>query len=167
VLLETSYTGGDRHYFRSIADARAFWPLTEKARPLILAMRLYGGTASRHMPPWGKWYHGFNAGFRGYQMYESESDGFLTGAAELRFPLTKIVHIDLPMGDRFRRLPFGLNGLFFVERTELRLGNRRTEFFAGGAGLACRVPNIQIIEIDLSYTIEGDREINATIGMTF
>ena len=167
VLLETSYTGGDRHYFRTISDARAFWPLTENTRPLIFAMRLRGGTASGNLPPWGKWYHGFDAGFRGYRMNASESDGFLTGAAELRFPLTKIVHIDLPMGNRFRRLPFGLNGLFFIERTELRLGHRRTEFFAGGVGLACRVPNIQIIEIDLSYTIEGDSEISTTIGMSF
>ncbi len=167
VLLETKYTVGDRHYFRTLADMRGFWPLTQKTRPLVFALRMRGGTASGNMPPWGKWYHGFDAGFRGYRTSESESDGFLTGAAELRFPLTKIIHIDLPLGNRFRRLPFGLNGLFFIERTELRLGHRRTEFLAGGAGLACRVPNIQIIEIDLSYTIDGDSEISTTIGMTF
>ncbi|MFH1009642.1 MAG: BamA/TamA family outer membrane protein [bacterium] len=165
VWLEGNYIGGDRHYFHSESDARAFWPLTKGMRPMVLALRLRGGTASSGMPAWGHWFFGFNTGFRGYRTEKSEADGYLSGAAELRFPLTRIVYVDLPFGDRFRRLPFGLNGLVFLERTELRLGRQRSELLATGIGLACRVPYVQILEVDFSLSAEGKSEFGATIGM--
>lgn len=166
VFLGGDYTGGDRHYFRSRADARAFWSLSESRRPPVVALCLRGGTTSGGLPPWGYWYHGFSGGFRGYRSSESESDGYLSGTAEFRFPLTKIVYMDIPFGTKFRKLPFGLNGLFFIERTELRLGRGRTELFAGGVGLACRVPYVYIVEIDLSFPAEGKSEISVTLGMS-
>ena len=165
VWLEANYIGGDRHFYRSEADGRAFWPLTQGMRPMILALRLRGGTASAGMPPWARWFFGFNTGFRGYRTEKSEADGYLSGAAELRFPLTSIVYFDLPLGNRFQNLPFGLNGLIFLERTELRLGRHRAELLAGGVGFACRVPYVQILELDFSLSAEGKREFSAAIGM--
>ncbi len=166
VWLESNYVGGDRHYFRSEADGRAFWPVTQGVRPVVLALRLRGATASQGMPPWGRWFFGFNTGFRGYRTEKSEADGYLSGTAELRFPLTRIAYIDLPLGDRFQNLPFGLNGLVFAERTELRLGCHRAELMAVGVGLGCRVPYVNIMEVDFAVTAEGVGEIGATIGMT-
>ncbi len=165
VWLEANYIGGDRHFFRSEADGRAFWPLTEGTRPMVLALRFRGGTASAGMTPWARWFFGFNTGFRGYRTEKSEADGYLSGTAELRFPLTSIVYFDVPLGSRFQNLPFGLNGVVFVERTELRLGRRRAELLAGGVGLGCRVPYIHIMEVDFSLTAEGEREVSASIGM--
>ncbi|MBM3324250.1 MAG: hypothetical protein FJY66_01130 [Calditrichaeota bacterium] len=165
VWLEGNCAGGDRHYFYSESDARAFWPLTEGTRPMVMALRLRGGTASAGMPAWGHWFFGFNTGFRGYRTEKSEADGYLSGAAELRFPLTRIVYVDFPLGDRFRKLPFGLNGLIFVERTELRSGRHRSELLATGIGLACRVPLVQILELGFSFSAKGKGEFGATIGM--
>jgi hypothetical protein len=82
------------------------------------------------------------------------------------FPLTRIVYYDIPLGNRFRNLPFGLNGVIFVERTELRLGRHRAELLAGGAGLGCRVPYIHMVELDFSLTAEGEKEVSASIGMS-
>ena len=166
VWLEADYIGGDRHFYRSEADGRAYWPLTQGMRPMILALRLRGGTASAGMPPWARWFFGFNMGFRGYQTDKSEADGYLSGAAELRFPLTRIVYYNLPLGNRFQNLPFGLNGVVFLERTELRLGRHRAELLAGGLGFNCRVPYVQTLEVDFSLSAEGTREIGASIGMT-
>ncbi len=167
VWFQADYTGGDRHYYRSQADVRGFWPLDDGSRPIVLAMRLRGGTASSGMPPWGRWYFGFDTGFRGYRTSESEVDGYLSGTVEIRFPLTEVVYMDLPIGGVFRDLPFGLNGVLFAERTELRLGRRRWELLAGGVGLACRVPYFEIAELDLTFPVEGDYEIGASLGMTF
>lgn len=167
VWLEADYTAGDRHYYRSQAGARAFWPLHDGRRPVVLAVRMRGGTASAGMPPWGHWFFGFNTGFRGYRTNKSEVDGYLSGTVEIRFPLTKIVYMDLPVGGVFRDLPLGFNGVLFVERTELRLGRRRWELFAGGVGLACRVPYFEILELDLTFPVEGDYEIGVSLGMTF
>jgi outer membrane protein assembly factor BamA len=167
VQLQADYTGGDRHYCRSQADARAFWPLYDGRRPIVLALRMRGATASAGMPPWARWFFGFDTGFRGYRTSESEVDGYLSGTVEIRFPLTEIVYMDLPIGGVFRNLPLGLNGVLFAERTELRLGRRRWELLAGGVGLACRVPYFEIVELDLTFPAEGDYEIGASLGMTF
>jgi outer membrane protein assembly factor BamA len=167
VWMESNYVGGDRHYFHSEADGRGFWPVTQGRRPVVLALRLRGATASRGMSPWGRWFFGFNTGFRGYRTEKSEADGYLSGTAELRFPLTGIAYVDLPLGDRFRNLPFGLNGLVFAERTELRLGRHRTELMAAGVGLGCRVPYVNIVEVDFAETAQGKGELGATIRMTF
>lgn len=165
--LEADFIGGDRHYFRSKADLRAFWPLSDGRRPLVLALHMLGGTASAGMPPWGCWFSGFHTGFRGYRTREREADGYLSGAVEIRFPLTKIVYVDLPFTSVFRELPLGLNGLLFAERTELRLGRRRWELLTGGVGLACRVPYVQILEVDITFPVDGHYEVGATVGMTF
>lgn len=167
VWLKADYIGGDRHYFRSEADVRGFWPLGDSKRPAVLALHMCAGTASAGMPPWGRWFFGFHAGFRGYRTRKSEADGYLSGAAEIRFPLTKIVYVDLPFGGVFRGLPLGLSGILFAERTELRLGRHRWELFAGGVGLVCRVPYLQILEVDFAFAKEGHYEVGTTVGMTF
>jgi outer membrane protein assembly factor BamA len=168
ISARTDIVTGSTFFVRSSCDLRGYFPLREGARPPLLALRFVAATSSDATPSWAHYYHGFNSGLRGYSTARSESAGFQTGSAELRFPLTRETTYDLPwLGSYGRRLPWGLSGVLAVEGGELLLDGRRSERLGFAAGLCVRFPYVEILEISAAADRDGNFEYLLNSGVHF
>ena len=159
---------GSCFFTRSRCDLRGYFPLREGARPPLFALRFTAATSSNATPGWAHYYHGFNSGLRGYSTERSESAGFQTGGAELRFPLTRETTYHLRWLGRYgRRLPWGVSGVLSVERGELLLDGRRLERLGFAAGLFLRFPYVEILEISAAADRHGNVEYLVNSGVHF
>jgi outer membrane protein assembly factor BamA len=159
---------GDARFIRSQYEACGYAPVTRAARPPVLALRGYAATSSRSTPSWARYYYGFNQILRGNGGDKSESSDVLIGDAEVRFPLTRETTYSVPLLGRYgRRWPFGLYGMIFVERAELKFNGERTEWLGWGGGLYVRVPYAEIIELSASENQQGHFQLFAGSGVSF
>jgi hypothetical protein len=78
----------DRPVDRYHADARGYLGLF---RSSVLALRLFGGSASSALPPYEQFLLGGAGSVRGFRAGYDAGDRILTGSAELRMPLTSPV----------------------------------------------------------------------------
>ncbi|RPH95873.1 hypothetical protein EHM69_02965 [candidate division KSB1 bacterium] len=159
---------GNIGFVRSAIDLRGYLPLSSGSRPWILALHGSAATSTSNTPAWAHFYHGFNSGLRGYHNEKSESAGYLVGAAELRFPITRETTYDLPMFGKWgQKLPWGISGMLLVEHGELTLDGRLLERLGFGAGFYIRVPYFEILELSASLNREGDTEYVINTGVHF
>ena len=168
ISARTDVVTGSTFFVRSGCDLRGYFPLREGVRPPLLALRFTAATSSNATPSWAHYYHGFNSGLRGYSTEKSESAGFQTGSAELRFPLTRETTYRLSWLGRYgRRLPWGISGVLGVERGELTLDGRRLERLGFAAGLYVRFPYVEILEISAAADRDGNIEYLVNTGVHF
>jgi hypothetical protein len=159
---------GDASFIRSQYEACGYFPITSSARPPVFAIRGYAATSSRSTPSWAHYYYGFNQILRGNGDEQSESSDVLIGDAEVRCPLTRERTYNVPLLGRYgRRWPFGLYGMMFVERAELKYNGERAERWGWGGGFYVRVPYAEIVEFSASINQRGHFQLYAGTGVSF
>jgi outer membrane protein assembly factor BamA len=159
---------GDVRFVRSQYEGRAYFPITNAVQPPVFALRGYAATSARATPSWAHYYYGFNQILRGNGGEKREASDVLIGDAEVRFPLTRETTYNVPLLGRYgRRWPFGVYGMVFGERAELKYNGERTERLGWGGGLYVRVPYVEIIELSAGGNGRGHFEFFAGAGVRF
>jgi outer membrane protein assembly factor BamA len=162
------FSTGDAKFIRSRGDLRGYFALSASRFSPVLAMRFSGATSTSSTPAWAHYYYGFNLALRGYHGVQSESANYLTGDMEFRFPLSRESTYDLPyLGSYGKRLPWGVYGMVYAQRTELILDGRRDERFSFGAGFYIRVPYVQIVQVSCEFNRRGHYQLSATNDISF
>jgi outer membrane protein assembly factor BamA len=160
--------GGDVRFIRSRYDLRGYFPLIKRARPPLLALNFTAATSSSGTPSWAHFYSGFDTGPRGYLNAKTEAAGYLSAAAEFRFPVTREMKYNVRLLGRYgRRWPLSVLGALFVQRAQYTLNGRRFDRLGGGGGLYLRVPFVHIVEFSWAVNRDGETEFGIKTGVEF
>ena len=159
-------------YYRYGSDLRCYVPLSQK---ITLAMRTAFDLSKGKIPIYDRVYFGYLERIRGrfYDIYEGENLAF--GGAEIRFPLMKILYIDVEPIPGFEayssNLKFGISaGLFFDSGTvwnqnqTLTIDNFKSGF---GAGIHFHVPYIDVFRVECGLNRDWKAEAIAEIEVVF
>jgi len=159
----TSYSGDTRFYLPISGD-------------ISLGARLAGSFNSEGTPVYGRVFLGYEERIRGHFHEKREGNNCLLTGMELRFPILKIIYIDLDSGpNEFRgysnNLKFGISGgLFFdsgavwYDHTQLH----HKQFISGfGAGFHFHIPYVDLLRVEYAFDMHGHGEFIFDLGKSF
>ncbi len=162
------------NYFRYGMDLRTYWPVSTYS---TLAIRGAVNLSYRTVPLYDRTFIGYSERIRGkfHQKYEGEN--IVIGGLEFRFPIKKIIYIDLsefaPTGfeSYYSNLKFGISaGIFYDYGTVWYQNQSLTTddlLYGFGAGLHFHLPYVEIFRLEMGFNEDLNHEFIAEVGVTF
>lgn len=145
-------------------DLRRYHPLYGG---FSLAMRAAASLSAGRLPPYERYFIGYEERIRGHFTEQQEGNQRLVGGMELRFPLLAVRYFDLsdgasPLAAYMNNLPFGLSGGIFWDTGAMwnRLEDRRSIAFQHGFGLGLHVhlPYADLVRLEYAFDQKGRPE---------
>jgi len=146
------------------ADLRRYQPL---AGGLSLALRAAANLSAGRLPPYERYFIGYQERLRGHFTEQWEGDQRFVSGIELRFPLLPVRYFDLsdgasPLAAYMNNLPFGLSGGIFWDAGAIwnRLADSRSIAFQHGFGFGLHVhlPYVDLFRLEYAFDQKGRPE---------